>query len=184
MKTSSVVVFGLAALIQWAAPVMQIWKHESVLTGGTLVKIKCGAPDPYDPLRGRFLAVRPEQDMVTVPSGAAYSSGQTVYGWLDVGSDGLATVTKLSETLPIDHLAIELTTSYSYDGKVYITWPFDRFYLNEKIAPEADVWLRDNLRDRKTVVAEVRVKDGRAVLQTLSLDGKSFRDILAERVGH
>ena len=61
MKTLPFIIFGIAVLAQWAAPLSQIWTHEQVLTKGTLIKLKCSAPDPYDPLRGRYLAVRPTQ---------------------------------------------------------------------------------------------------------------------------
>ncbi len=66
--------------------------------------------------------------------------------------------------------------------KARFDWPFDRFYLNEKLAPEADKWLAESLRGAKGVTAEVRVLDGRAVLFDLSLGGRSFREHLKERL--
>lgn len=68
MKTLPFIIFGLTLIAQWAASLSQIWTHEKVLTQGTLVKLKCAAPDPYDPLRGRFLAVRPEETQVQIPA--------------------------------------------------------------------------------------------------------------------
>ena len=51
--------FAVAAVAQWLLPLSGIWQHERVTSRGTLVRIECAAPDPYDPLRGRYLAVRP-----------------------------------------------------------------------------------------------------------------------------
>lgn len=181
-KALSLVVFGIAVLVQWAAPLAQIWTYENTLAHGTLVKLKCAAPDPYDPLRGRYLAVRPEQQAVTVPTELKLDSGAPVYGIFTTGGDGLATITSLSTTPPASGAYIRVHVSSSYAGNAYIVWPFDRFYINEKLAPEADKWFAENIRTDHGIIAEVRVRDGRAVLADLSLDGKPFREILKERV--
>lgn len=182
MKTLPLLIFGIAALAQWAAPLAQIWTHEQTLTQGTLIKLKCAAPDPYDPLRGRFLAVRPEQRDTSLPEGMKLERGMHVFATLTTGADGLATITHVSLTPPASGVFIRLKTGYVYDSKAGIEWPFNRFYINEKLAPEADKWFAENIRGTKGIIAEVRVLNGRAVLADLSLDGKPFREILKERV--
>ncbi len=178
MKTLPLIIFAVAAVGQWAAPLSQIWTHEQTLTQGTLIKLKCSAPDPYDPLRGRYLAVRPEQREVSVPSDLKLANGSRVCGVLTTGTDGLTTISSLSLTPPASGEYIQLKTAYTYDSKASIVWPFDRFYINEKLAPEADKWFAENIRSAKGIIAEVRVLNGRAVLADLSFDGKSFREIL------
>ncbi|HBJ86472.1 MAG TPA: hypothetical protein DDZ88_21980 [Verrucomicrobiales bacterium] len=79
MKALPLIIFGIAALAQWAAPLTQIWTHEQTLTQGTLIKLKCSAPDPYDPLRGRFLAVRPAQREVNVSADMKLKQGMQVF---------------------------------------------------------------------------------------------------------
>ncbi|MCB1277678.1 GDYXXLXY domain-containing protein [Prosthecobacter sp.] len=182
MKSLPILVFALAALAQWAAPLSQIWTHEQVLAKGTLVRLKCRAPDPYDPLRGRFLAVWPEQTDAPVPDGAKIDRGSQVFFTLTPGADGLSTITSISTTPPGTGIWLRARAGYVYDKKVNIEWPFERFYINEKLAPEADKWFAQNIRGDQGIVAEVRVLNGRAVLADLSLDGKSFREILKERV--
>lgn len=181
-KALSLIVFGIAVLAQWAAPLAQIWAHENTLTHGTLIKLKCSAPDPYDPLRGRFLAVRPQQDTVTMPEDLKLEKGTPVYGALAAGADGLATITSLSLTPPASGDYIRVKVRYNNAGSITIDWPFERFYINEKLAPEADKWFAENIRTDHGIIAEVRVHHGRAVLADLSLDGKPFREILKERV--
>lgn len=181
MKALPLLIFALTALAQWAAPLAQIWTHEQTLAKGTLIKLKCTAPDPYDPLRGRYLAVRPDQSEADVPEGAKLERGMSVYATLTTGTDGLATVTHLSMTPPASGDFVRVKAGYAYDKKAGFEWPFDRFYINEKLAPEADEWFAENIRKARGVVAEVRVLNGRAVLADLSLDGKSFREILKER---
>ena len=186
IKTLPWIIFGFAALAQWFVPLSQIRSHEQTLTKGTLYKIKC-APDPYDPLRGRYLAVRPEQQQVDVPADTKLENRQQVFATLTTGPDGLATITHLSLTPPASGDFVRLKTKYKYEygKKIGIEWPFDRFYINEKLAPEADKWFAENIRSGDAgegIIAEVRVLNGRAVLADLSLHGKPFREILKERV--
>ena len=183
MKSLPWIVFGLAALAQWAVPLSAIREHEKTLAQGTLFKLKCAAPDPYDPLRGRYLAVRPEQEQAEVPAGLILDAvDMRVFGTLTTGPDGLATITHLSLTPPASGDFIRLKTTYKNGEKIGIQWPFDRFYINEKLGPEADKWFAENIRSAKGITADVRVLHGRAVLADLSIDGKPFREILKERV--
>jgi hypothetical protein len=105
-----------------------------------------------------------------------------VFGTLTTGPDGLATITHLSPAPPASGDFIRLKAEYVNSGKAAIDWPFDRFYINEKLAPEADKWFAENIRSATGITAEVRVLHGRAVLADLSVDGKPFREILKERV--
>ncbi|OYW75000.1 MAG: hypothetical protein B7Z37_15150 [Verrucomicrobia bacterium 12-59-8] len=182
MKTLPFIIFGIAVLAQWAAPLYQIWTHEQVLAKGTLIKLKCGAPDPYDPLRGRYLAVRPNQSEAPVPAGMELQRGTPVYAVLDTGTDGFASISSLSLTPPASGDYLRVKAGYAYNGTTSIVWPFDRFYVNEKLAPEADKWFAENIRSAQGIIAEVRVLNGRAVLEDLSFDGKPFREILKERI--
>ena len=181
MKNLSFIIFGFAVLAQWLVPLTGILQHEKTLAEDTLIKLKCSAPDPCDPLRGRFLAVRPEQRELSVPAGAKLQRGMQVYAALTTGADGLASVTHLSHEPPASGDFIRLKLGYVYNEKTQIQWPFSRFYLNEKLAPEADRWFAENIRSTQGIIAEVRVLNGRAVLADLSFDGKPFREILKER---
>jgi uncharacterized membrane-anchored protein len=182
MKASLLTVFGLTAFAQWLVPLMAIRQHEQVLTEGSVIKLKCLAPDPYDPLRGRFLAVRPDWDSADAAKGETLIPDQPAYLVLTVGSDGYASAQRLTAKEPADGLYVRVKTRYHYRGKTPFTWPFDRFYLNEHLAPEADQWFAENIRSTKGITAEVRVLRGRAVLADLSVDGKPMREMLKERL--
>lgn len=183
MKIVPIIIFAIAVLAQWAAPLSQIRVYEQTLREGMMIRLKCRAPDPYDPLRGRYLAVQPEQRSARVPPGMKIPSGANVYALLMTGRDGLATLDSVSLTPPESGAYIRVKAGGSHQGQVFIEWPFNRFYVNEKLAPEADRWLAENIRSAKGVIAEVRVLNGRAVLEELTFDGKPFRRILKERLG-
>lgn len=182
MKALPLVVFGLAALAQWAVPAIGVWQQEQTLSHGTRFRVKCSAPDPYDPLRGRYLVVRPEQTRAAWAGGTLPQGGQPLYGTFATGADGFATIDRLSVDRPESGEFIRVKAQWTGGDQVHFQWPFERYYLNERIAPEADRWLAQNLRERRSVAAEVLVLRGRAVLADLSLDGQSFREILEERI--
>jgi len=186
------VLFGIACAAQWAAPLATIRAQEEVIARGEVVRIAVAAPDPYDPLRGRYLRVRPQEvDVVLDPELAHLKSGNKVWVQLEKRSDGLHHIGKVTEEKPSagDYVLGTLRQAWNRGSnpaerapKRSIEWPFDRFYLNEKLAPQADVWLRENTRGNKTVVAELRLLKGKAVLTDLELDGHSFREILKEQL--
>jgi hypothetical protein len=190
--------FGAACIAQWAVPFASIRMHEEVIERGALVRLAVTAPDPYDPLRGRYLRLRPlEVEVELDPAVASPDSGQKVWAQLERGSDGLHHLGKITKQKPDHGDYVPLTTlgvphakigpggvvhPATDASKVRVEWPFDRFFVSEKIAPEADVWLRENSREEKTVVAELRVLNGESVLTNLEFDGLSFREVLKKSV--
>ncbi|MFM7607173.1 MAG: GDYXXLXY domain-containing protein [Prosthecobacter sp.] len=182
MKALPLILFALISLAQWAAPLSQIVRYEQTLAKGRLIRLKCSAPDPYDPLRGRYLAVRPEQNDITPAKGVKLHTGQYAYATLKTGDDGLTVLDELQAEPPASGDFVRVTVRWESGGKAHIEWPFDRFYLNEALAPEADKWYAESIRQSKGVMAEVRVHEGTAVLEDLTFDSKSFREILKQRV--
>lgn len=174
------IVFAVGCVLQWAAPLMQISGYEKVIADGALVSFRCRAPDPYDMLRGRFLAVRAEPDSFEAATESRFEGGEPLYALLETGADGLATIKNLTAEPPASGVFVKVKCRYASGKGVTFEWPFDRYYLNEKTAPKADEWYRKNVRTPNAVTAEVRVLNGKAVLVDLKLDGRSFKQILSE----
>jgi len=187
MRRALLAVFVLAVALQWAVPLASIREREKILREGDVIKIPCRAPDPYDPLRGRYLAIEPLETLLPEQFGIDFKRKQPVFALLQLGADGLHHVQGLQASEPpsasnTTKLYIPVTVS-RYFGKpnqTRIQWPISRFYVNENMAPAADEWLRKNTRHSKTVVAEARLLRGQVVLSDISLDGKSFRESLKE----
>lgn len=183
---AALAVFAVAAVAQWLLPLSGIWQHERVISRGTLVKIECGAPDPYDPFRGRYLAVWPTQSTVSEPEGFPRGGGPVpVWATLEAGDDGLARIKSVSLEPVSGPTVIPLTArswgTINGTDMIGLKWPFDRFYLNERLAPDADKLVAERSRDRKKIVAEVRLLDGRAILTDILLDGVSIREVVKQR---
>jgi hypothetical protein len=181
----AIAVFAVAAVAQWLLPLSGIWQHERVISRGTLVRIECAAPDPYDPLRGRYLAVRPAESTVSQPKGFP-RGGHVVPVWatLEAGDDELARIKSVSLE-PVSGPTVILLMARSWGtingtDVIGLEWPFDRFYLNERLAPDADKLVAERRRDGKRTVAELHLLDGQAVLTDILLDGVSIRELVKQ----
>lgn len=176
-------IFAVTAVAQWLLPLAGVWRHEQVIARGTTVRIECAAPDPYDPLRGRYLAVRPVQDQLPKPEGLAERETAPVWATLVAGADGLSRVESLSLVPVSGPTVIRLVATRSRWGQpsaetVFVEWPFDRFYLEERLASGADELVAARFREGAKPVAEVRLLGGRAVLTDVLIDGASIRDVV------
>jgi hypothetical protein len=184
-------VFAVASLAQWLVPLVGVWQHERIIARGVAVRFECGAPDPYDPFRGRFLAVRPAETMVLAPEGmpnrADGADRVMVPVWATLVADehGLSHIQTLSLEPVSGPTVIRLGARLSVetDGAkmVMISWPLDRFYLNERLAPDADRLVAERLGRGKPPVAEIRLLDGQAVLTDILLYGVSIRETVKQQ---
>ena len=83
--------------------------------------------------------------------------GQYAYALLQTGADGQTTIQQVSAEPPTSGDYVRVTYRWESADKAKVTWPFDRFYLNEALAPEADKWFAESIRD----ILKERVKPGK-----------------------
>ena len=81
------ILFVVLALAQIAVPVWAILRMEMPLREGESFRFKMDAHDPYDPVRGRYLALRFEERSAPVPEGVSLRSGQSVYASIEQEPD-------------------------------------------------------------------------------------------------
>jgi uncharacterized membrane-anchored protein len=67
------------------------------------------------------------------------------------------------------------------DSLVYLQFPFDRYYMDEHVAPAAEAAYWEHSRGEvHDVYVTVRVKDGNAVVEELFIAGTSIGEFLRE----
>jgi len=73
-----------------------------------------------------------------------------------------------------------VVAKYKLSGR-YVTsieMPFDRYYMDEKVAPEAErLYLEHSARGKQDTLLNVRVHRGYALIESLTIGGKSIRDM-------
>lgn len=173
-KTLLVALFALVAVFQLAIPGSIIYREQRVVTTGQEFKFQMRQFDPGDPFRGNYLQLAFEQEQT---ASTKYHFTGTVYVSLMVGEDGFAKIATVTDKKPKSSVFFRATGKY---GRM--TFPFNRFFINEYQAKQAEALIRDAQRDpaARDSYALVRVGRGDAVLVDLYVHGKPLRQALAQ----
>jgi uncharacterized membrane-anchored protein len=195
-------IFAAAVALQLAVPAMMIANREDAIENGAEYRFKTAPVDPNDPFRGKYVYLDFEAENQRVPTDLIWRRGEKVYVTFRADEGGFAVVDSIYKTAPnkkayleteisnfiknafTSRLEMRLLRSPSNVQPPYvqISLPFDRFYLEEHKAPEAERIYAQTVRDTaKVSYALVSVKDGEAVLRDLVIDGKPIGEILSGR---
>lgn len=180
------IAFALLCAVQLAVPAHMILQQQRVLAEGSLHRFRTAPVDPADPFRGRYVALR--FDAECVPAGTLPPTADTrrrLYAALQRDAEGYTVLTSLHGQPPAgESIAVRPAGWGCGEREQRVLLPFDRYYMDEALAPEAELaYLALNRRGealelpRNTYVS-VRVLDGRAALEELYLDGLPVRDYL------
>jgi len=166
------IAFIVLTLALLAVPALRIYQYENTLSHGKVFKFETQPVDPYDLFRGRYVALRFKAEPTNKEYDAAY--GSKIYMTLAVNAEGFAEVERVS-TKPVEGENV-------ITGRCYyrVQFPFDRYFMEENAAPEAERVWRDAARNNsgQKTWAEVRVLNGKAVLEGLYIDGVRIEEVL------
>lgn len=167
-----------------ATPISQIVKYERVLLKGRAYKFKTRPVDPVDAFRGRYVQLDFEL-RGRAPSGMTDIYRHDAYAALGENAAGFAEVRELSETPPAQGDWVKVEMLWFEDGSnriVHVQAPFSQFFMNEKLAPEAEKAYRQlNRRGTTNVWAVVRVLNGKGVIENLMFDGMPAMQYLTNK---
>jgi uncharacterized membrane-anchored protein len=168
--------FALLAAIQLAQPLYWVWQWEDVLQTGNAYLWKTAPVDPYDAFRGRYIDLRFKDTKGPIPGGEKITYGQTVYATLGADPNGFAYILAISSQKPGSGDYLEATAGYMSGNLLNIIPSFRRYYLREDLASLAEAAYRRSAG--KDGVATVRVKNGRCVVEQLSIGNKTIEEYL------
>ncbi|MBU2251261.1 MAG: GDYXXLXY domain-containing protein [Candidatus Omnitrophica bacterium] len=184
MKNRLIVGLFLAVcLIQVVTPLSMIIKRENTLNNGQQFKFKTAPVDPYDAFRGRYVALRIENDYLPVADQKEFIKGQTVYALINVDDQGFAAFTAAVTQRPKGKPYIKAKVRYVSQGKVYLDLPIDRYYMEEKATPAAErVYRQRSRRNKQDAYVIVKIKDGFAVIEGLYIAGQRIEDAVKQDI--
>jgi uncharacterized membrane-anchored protein len=210
--------FVLFAVVSVAAPLSIIWKYENTLRHGTLYKFRTKPVDPYDAFRGRYVTLAFADDFIERiqqgENGGELKQEQYSYNrtplYVRIAADGegfakpvTASLTPLAgdDVITVDRFWASSVTKHDKQKNEMVsagwtlTYPFDRYYLPEDMAPEAEkLYTKGNrsaggsaddgesARENSSYVS-VRVRNGVGVLEELYIGGKPVREALRAELG-
>lgn len=143
--------FLALALIQMAVPVWMIVEREQILHQGEIYRFKTAPVDPYDLFQGRYVALRFESDRV--PVNISVEEKQWVYVTLKQ-QQGFAEWGQVSLEKP-DAPYLYVKLDWVSSDKARLDLPFDRYYMNEELAQEAEEAYAELNRNATVLEAEV-----------------------------
>jgi uncharacterized membrane-anchored protein len=170
----------VVALAQVAVPATMIWGHERALTQGAVYIFRTQPVDPYDAFRGRYVRLRIEEDHAPLMSGMQIQPGQKVYALIEIGTNGFAKFSGVRTSPPSKEPYLTARARYADGTVVHLDLPFDRYYMEESLAPAAEKAYRENShRGIQKACVSVRVLDGTGVLENLWIDDVSIHKFVS-----
>ncbi len=192
-RTLLFLAFLAMVLVQLYVPAQMIWGREEILNTGREYKFRTAPIDPNDPFRGKYIILRYQQNSVVVPIENPWQHGQDIYVLLKkTDPNGYVRITGISKEEPknpesayvkakVDY--INTQTPEAGKSTVFIAYPFDRFYLEESLAEEAEATYVETQEDSTQVAfAVVKIRKGEAVLQDVMIDSVSITDMVKARL--
>lgn len=181
MKTIHIfILFVVVAFAQLFVPAQMIFNRETVIKTGTAYKFKTQPVDPSDPYRGKYINLNYEIDSF-VTNDSLWERKDKVYVYLDTDSLGFAAISEISKTSlqsNKDFVVAEVNWYDNYKKELRFSLPFNRYYMEETKAYDAEVAVRRNQRSTtsNTTYALVYIKDGEAVLNDVVINDISIKD--------
>jgi uncharacterized membrane-anchored protein len=181
MKTKiSIAAFIVVALIQLLVPGKMILNFEKILETGKKYKFIIAPIDPSDPFRGKYLSINVREHHFAVDSINDWKQGEEIYVSINSNTpDSMAIITNISRLKPdagVDFILAK--TGYIFEKSMNIEYPFDRYYMDESVIPQASEALVRAWSDSTQVsYIVVNAIDGKAVLSDIIISGKSIKEI-------
>lgn len=163
-----------------------ILDREEVLNSGTEYRFKTAPVDPTDPFRGKYVRLTYKERRVNIDNESNWTSGEDIYVILSRDKNGFAKIKSISkETSQLNEdyfKAIVSVVTSDGSNQLTISYPFNRFYMEESKALEAENTYRKSQADTsKVTYALVNIKDGKAVLKDVLIDGISLKEIVGKK---
>lgn len=178
MKTKYIITAFIAtAIAQLFVPFKMVFENEMAYLGGTEYKFKTAPVDPNDPFRGKYVQLDFAADTIRAKQGT-YTEGEQLYALIENGNDGFARIKKLQRTEPGNTDFIIVQAGWNYDDVQHVDFPFNRYYMEESKAPEAEsAYISYNRNiDSIPAYAIVAVKRKTAVIKDVMLDNMPIKD--------
>jgi uncharacterized membrane-anchored protein len=189
-----------------------IMRRECALKQGVACRFRTAPVDPYDAFRGKYVALDIEGAREGLLTETRFEHNQRVYVRIGADTNGLSVIEAVAVRPDTDALWIKARVTYSWEeykehpgvtntatasagkspverrvltGKyrTRLNLPFDRYYMDEKLAPAAESAYRDaSQRKRRDAVVTVRVWRGLTVIEKLEVGGRPIQDVARERL--
>ena len=191
-NTLRLVFFLLAFAGALYYPVREVLAFERPKVPPTEMRFKVRAYDPYDPMRGHYLRTEVRSD-IPMPKKelkelerAFRKQHRSFAAVLETKEDGFADAVALYpiRRMPEGKTFVKVARVSFFDREkdshCTVFLPFDKYFINEKLAEDAEGLLQNVTRDKdRSAVLVVNVyADGRYAVKERLVDGKPILSLL------
>lgn len=184
MKTVAIPLFLVMCIAQWLVPGKMIYDSETVIVEGTTYKFKTQPIDPSDPFRGKYITLNFDATSIVLNESANWESGEPVFVTFTTDSAGFAKPLGIFREPPDADSFLKTSVNYfnTYGHfEVFFNLPFDRFYLEESKASQAEqLYWQAQADTTQVAYGLVTIGKGQAVLTDVMINDKSVVDIINE----
>ncbi len=177
--------FILLALVQLFVPAKMILDREDILKTGKEFKFRTAPIDPNDPFRGKYITLSFSNTTFDVQDGDEWNRDEDVYVLLKEDIEGFAIIKSVSKDKPSekqDFVKAKIRNGgwkFNFNNNITIDYPFDRYYMEESKAYDAELAYRDaQINEDNITYALVSIKDGDAVLKDVFINDVSIKEIV------
>lgn len=174
----------LLFVVQLAIPVWMIARGEQTLHSGKVFRFESQPVDPFDAFRGRYVTLNLSADdvLLTVQDGSPPDKNESVYVTVETGADGYARLLQAFVTAPTQGDYLKIKVKSVSDKQIRVALPFDKYYLEEKLAAAAEeAYRKHSSANAKTkAYVTVKIKQGEGVLEELFIGDLPIRKFLAK----
>lgn len=182
-KNSIITLFLFVVMAQLFVPAQMIYNQEDIINTGKIVKFQCEPIDPNDPFRGKYITLNFKESGIKVKNLKDWNRNETVFAKITTSQEGFAKIKSISKTEPTDNsiylkLKINYIADYNNENTIYLDFPFNRFYMNENKAKNAEkVYAESTMDTTKIAYALVAAKNGEAVIKDVLIDNISIKEL-------
>lgn len=185
MKNSMLLLtaFVLICGVQLYVPASMILEMENVVKTGVEYKFKTAPVDPTDPFRGKYVTLRFDNNDIRVEDTTTnWYFYKEVFVQVTNDADGFAKIADVSVDPfdnKTDYFKAWIHSTYVSNGQTELTinYPFNRYYMEESKAPEAEkAYAQVQWDTSRVAYALVNVKKGKAVLKDVLIDGIPIKE--------
>lgn len=184
MKPKLLIAFIVVAIAQLFIPAKMVYDNHITETEGTTYKFKAEPVDPADPFRGRYITLNFEADnFATAHFEDEYN--REIFALLGKDAQGFARIKGVQYDRPAkgDYITARVWHYSRYDKTLHLKLSFERYYMEESKAPEAEKLYNQYVGDSNNTLpayGEVAVKDGNAVLKAVIINGMPVEEYVRQ----
>ena len=151
---------------------------------GNEFKFKTRPIDPNDPFRGKYITLFFEEREFFLDSTITWTDPRQFYVEVEKDTEGFAKIKNISIDEPNstqDYFLAGFSGSRNTEEgtTIFIDFPFDKYFMEESKAFEAEVAVRRSQADTTQITyALVAVKDGESVLKNVFINGIPIREVV------